>query len=38
LMIANPRYRYTGDGTAVAGIIVATLSLAAWSVWFISLF
>jgi len=38
LMIANPRYRYTGDGMAVAGIIVATLSLAAWSVWFISLF
>jgi predicted amidohydrolase len=31
-MIANPKYRYTGDGVAGAGIIIATISLAAGAV------
>ena len=33
ILIADRKYRYYGDGTAVAGIIIATLSLAGWGVW-----
>jgi hypothetical protein len=30
VMISNPNPRYTGDGIAVAGIIIATISSPAW--------
>ena len=33
IMIADRRYCYYGDGTAVAGIILATLALAGWGFW-----
>ena len=33
IMISNPKYRYTGDGMAIAGMIVATISIASWGVW-----
>ena len=36
IMISNPKYRYTGDGVAIAGIVVATISLSAWGVWLIT--
>lgn len=36
IMISDPRYRYAGDGTAIAGIIVATISLSGWGVWLIT--
>ena len=37
IMIGNPRYRYTGDGIAIAGIIVSTISLSAWGVWLLTI-
>ena len=37
MMIADKRYHYTGDTIALSGIVIGTLSFAAWSVWFISL-
>ena len=37
MMIADKRYHYTGDTIALSGIVIATVSFAAWSVWFISL-
>ena len=37
MMIADKRYHYTGDTVALSGIIIGTVSFAAWSVWFISL-
>ena len=33
IMISDRRYCYYGDGTAVAGIIIATLALAGWGFW-----
>ncbi|MCK5844423.1 MAG: DUF4190 domain-containing protein [Victivallales bacterium] len=38
IMIADRRYSYYGDGTAVAGIVIATLALAGWSVWVFKMF
>ena len=35
MMISNPKYRYTGDGVAIAGIIIATVSLSVWGVWLV---
>lgn len=37
LMIADRRYHYSGDNIALAGILVATLSFAAWGTWLITL-
>lgn len=37
MMIADKSYHYTGDNIALTGIIIATLSFAAWSLWYISL-
>ena len=37
-MISNPRYRYTGDGIAVAGIILSTLSIVTWGLWCLAKF
>ena len=36
MMISNPKYRYTGDGVAIAGIIIATISISAWGMWLIT--
>ena len=33
VMISNPKYRYKGDGVAIAGIVLSTLSLCLWGVW-----
>ncbi len=33
IMISNPRYRYTGDGVAIAALIIATISLSGWGMW-----
>ena len=33
MMISTPKYRYTGDGIAIAGIVIATISLSAWGIW-----
>ena len=38
VMIASPKYHYVGNGTATAGIVVATLSVAAWAVYFLAVF
>ena len=32
-LIADKRYRYTGDGLAIAAIIIGTISLICWGVW-----
>ena len=32
IMISNPKYRYKGDGIAVAGIITSIISLSLWAV------
>ena len=37
LMIADRQYHYTGDNIALIGIVIATLSFAAWGIWLISL-
>ncbi|NOY75875.1 MAG: DUF4190 domain-containing protein [Kiritimatiellaeota bacterium] len=38
IMIADRRFRYYGDGTAVAGIVIATFAIAGWAVWVFRLF
>ncbi|MBN1863866.1 MAG: DUF4190 domain-containing protein [Victivallales bacterium] len=37
MMIADKSYHYSGDDLALWGIAIATISLSAWSVWFITL-
>ena len=36
MMISTPKYRYTGDGIAIAGIVIATTSLSAWGIWLLT--
>jgi len=32
-MIADKRYRYSGDGLAVTAIIISTISMICWGFW-----